>query len=94
MSFLNRHELTTNQDFRIKVKMASLKAAIAVLADPERTDEHPYSTFLIKEPNSTFWLDQIVFGVVQNPAITGEATDSDIEYTVNSIYTNYSKSFQ
>lgn len=93
MSFQETYELTQNQELRLKVKMAAIKAANAVLGAPERAEEYPFCYLVIKEPQSEYWLNQLVFGVVINPAITAESTDSDVEFTVNSIFGRYALAF-
>lgn len=86
MSFQTQYELAQNETLRMKVKMATIKAANAVLADPQREAEWPFSYLVIREPNSQYWLDQIMYSVVSNPAINETSPDNDVEFTVNSVY--------
>lgn len=86
MSFLEQHELANNQDLRIKVKMAVIKAANSVLGDPSRESEFKFCYLIIREPDNNYWLNQIMYSVIANPVITTESTDQDIEFTVNSVF--------
>lgn len=86
MSFVERYQLTRNEDLRIKTKMAVIKAANAVLGAPEREPEFKFCYLIIREPENVYWLDQIMFSVVANPEITDQSTDQDIEFTVNSVF--------
>ncbi|WP_343702685.1 hypothetical protein [Chitinophaga sp.] len=93
MSFVERHLLVRNEDLRVKTKMAVIKAANAVLSAPEREQEHKFCYLVISEPENTYWLDQIMYSTVSNPAITEASTDSDIEFTVNSVFGRHALAF-
>lgn len=93
MSFQDTYELTQNEAIRTKVKMATIKAAHAVLGAPERQDEFPFCYLIIKEPESEYWLNQVVYSVVSNPAISAESTDQDVEFTVNSVFGRHALAF-
>lgn len=73
--------------------MAAIKAANAILEDPQRTDEYPYCRLLIKEPMSTYWLDQLMFSVVSNPEIVENSPDNDVEFQVNAVFENHATAF-
>lgn len=86
MSFMERFELTQNDALRSKVRMATIKAANAVLSAPERADEYPFCYLIIKEPMSNYWLDQMMFSVVSNEQIIESSPDNDVEFQVNSVF--------
>lgn len=94
MNFLETSELAQNFDFRTRVKMASMKAAGDILADPSQDMyKRLFSQLIVAEPDNSAWLTTIVYQVVQNPAITPESTDSDIQFTVNSVFEKVVKSY-
>lgn len=93
-NFQMSYELTQNEGLRTKVRMATIKAANDILADtsPEAVPKYPFSRLVIREPMSNFWLDQMMFSVVSNPVITADSTDSDIQFTVNSVFSKHALS--
>jgi hypothetical protein len=87
-TFLEQHALVNNSDFRTKCQMAAIKVATAVLADPARTAEHAYCRLILRQPTENYWIDQMAYAVISNPAMTADSTDSDFEYTVTTQFEN------
>lgn len=96
--FLKTTALANDAVFKSKVRMASLKAAGDVLAEPARKSEHPYFKHLIAAPLDEGWLNPICYQAAQNVSLLANtdenghcsAPDSDIEFTVNSVITKFS----
>jgi len=82
----SRYDLTQNEKLRVVARMATIKAANDVLADTSKEQQFPFARFVIREPLNNYWLDQMMFSVVSNPVITEDATDNDIQFTVNSVF--------
>ena len=87
------YALAQNEEFKGKIRIATIKAANAILNDNNREPEHPCCNLIIQEPMSDYWLRQIIFSVVSNPAITEAAPDNDIEFTVNSVFEKHALAF-
>ena len=96
MTFEEQAALAADTAFIVRVQQAAIKAALAVLADipdntPEAIETHRKRAQLGKE----VLLDpgrmalSMARGVVSNPSITAAATDAEIEFTVNSIWSAY-----
>jgi len=90
MSLLDQAQLARHQGFRDRVLSAAMLAAVQVAAEPSSGDTRKDSlratlaTNLINDPLG--YVDRMAWGVVANPAITYEATDNDIQFSVNSIW--------
>lgn len=91
---MERYALTQHEGLRNQVRMATIKAANAVLSAPEREDEFPFCYLVIKEPLSTYWLDQLMFSVVTNEQINEESPDNDVEFQVNSVFQRHAIAFK
>lgn len=91
MSFADQYNLGRDVSFIAKVQMAIIKSAIAIRAEDPETADHAKRDILAKrvleQPDN--WAHNFALGVVSNAAITTEATDGDIEFTVNSIWNAY-----
>ena len=85
-SYVERAALAQNDTFRLRVSFAMVEAASAVLADtsPESRRNFPYAGRILLEPNSDFFVTQFTYAVLANPVISGDSSDSDIAFTVNS----------
>lgn len=93
MGFTEKYTLTQNEALRTKVRMAGITAAILILADPGRGNEHPFCRLVIKEPMSNYWLDQLMFSVVTSDEITESSADSVVQNQVNAIFGNHALAF-
>lgn len=76
--------LTQVPGFQAKVKVATLKAAGFVLADPTKEDEFKYAGRVVLEPDNEYLQAGMRYQVALNAVITEQSSDSDIEFTVNS----------
>jgi hypothetical protein len=85
-SYLERGALAQNDTFRLRVSFAMVEAASAVLADtsPSSRRNFAYAGRILLEPASEFFITQFVYAVLANPVISGDSSDSDIAFTVNS----------
>lgn len=94
MTNIERHQLAENADFRLKVNVASISAAVDILAGVDRSPYLiNYAQIIISNPDGQGWLNALSHGVVSNVAITEESSDGDIQFTVNSIFTKYAKAY-
>jgi hypothetical protein len=91
MSFEESQALAQNATFKMRVRHAMVKAAVAVMAEDPATLNHAkraaFSGAAIDEPERTS--ARMAMGVVTNPVISGASSDSDIEFTVNSLWNAY-----
>ena len=95
MTYKERADLAANNDFRGKVNTAAIIRAGELLKD----DFVPEPEFIVQKYSSHIsnntggsWLNTMVLHVVGSPGITLDPTDSDIQYTVNDIFTKLAKS--
>ena len=96
MSFIDAFELAQNEAFVQRVQQAMVKSAIAVSAESPSDPANlvldaarlSYATTVLRDPPRNARL--MAFGVVTNGTITAESSDSDIEFTVNSMWSAYS----
>ncbi len=89
MTFLERSELANDGEFYHKVKLAMIKAAVAVAAESDSGKvaydiRQGYATRLLNDPDSR--VRAFCFAVVTNVAITASSSDNDIEFTINSLF--------
>lgn len=88
MAFIDEFNLAIDETFIRRVQIAAVNAAIALMAAPA-TDPRlaNYCASLLNAPR--MFAQNIAYGVAANPAITAETTDSDLQWTVNSIMSAY-----
>lgn len=89
MSLLSAGQLAQDGDFRLKVKIAMISAAKDVAASAptaflDYAKRQAYAVQVLNEPD--YKLNPFCFAVAANPAITSASTDSDIQFTVNSVF--------
>jgi len=91
MGFLDQQQLARNANFRLRVQHAMVKASIAVMAEDPATPNHAaraaFAQTALGEPERTS--ARMAMGVVTNPVISADSSDSDIEFTVNSMWNAY-----
>ena len=91
MSFRDNTELAQFAPFVARVQAAMVKAAIAVSSEDPSTEAHStrvqWATQVLRDP--AHYAARMAFGVAANPIITAESSDSDIEFTVNSVWNAY-----
>jgi hypothetical protein len=93
-SSAERDSVAQTQPFQKKVKMATLKAANNLLADPGTdTRVRQYAQKVISEPQGTDWLTALSYGCMTNVAVNGNSSDGDIEFTVNSLFVKYAYAY-
>lgn len=88
-----RDSVAQTAPFMTKVKMATHKAANALLADPSQaTRVRQYAQLIISEPNGP-WVLSLSYGCMTNVAVNSTSTDSDIEFTVNSLFAKFAYAY-
>lgn len=92
MSLVEKFELAQGETIRKKVRMASIIAAIQILSAPARAEEHRYCNLIIKEPDSEWWLDQLMYAVIASDIVEA-SSDIDIQIAVNSVIGRYAIAF-
>ena len=96
MDFEKQASLVTDAVFKLRVRGAAVKSALAVLADapdntPEAIEAHRKRCQLAREVllDPDRLANSMALGVASNVAIDDKSVDSDIEFTVNSIWNAY-----
>ncbi|MBK8772668.1 MAG: hypothetical protein IPM06_19885 [Rhizobiales bacterium] len=96
MTFEEQAALAADPIFITRVGQAAIKSALAVLADtptntPEAIDAHRKRAQLGREVllDPMRLAASMARGVAANPVITADSIDSDIEFTVNSVWNAY-----
>src|SRR3954464_2902315 len=76
-----RDSVAQTAPFQKKVRMATLKAANNILADPQQAVYTlNYGQVIISEPTGNGWLSAMSYGCMTNVAINYDSSDSDIEF--------------
>jgi len=90
-SFLDQYEIANNPDFLKRVRQASIKAAIDVMAELENTPNHAnriaFANKVLIEPER--YGNVLAFGVLTNAMISLASEDNDIQFTINSLFDAY-----
>lgn len=89
MTFADQVELVNDQAFRDKVTMAMVVAAQQFISETRNTPGYGdyyarregLAAAVIAAPSGL--VDRFVWNVAANPAVTAQATDNDIQFTVN-----------
>ena len=89
MAYTDKYELGADPTWRSRCQTAALEAATNVMSEPDTTAGHTeraaFANKVLLQPS--LMSPAISFGVAAQPGITGaDATDSDILFTVNSLW--------
>src|SRR3954466_3112459 len=91
MTYLDQASLASNADFQLKVKVAIATAATQVageakasLSDAVYAKRQALAIDVLRE--SARWVERWAWAIVSNAAITSGSSDSDIQFTVNSMW--------
>lgn len=92
MAFTDQLALTADQTFRDRVSMAMVIAALNAQGEAEVDGQH--DSYYAKRSalavgaltSPSMYSDRFVWAVAANPAVNAEATDGDIQFTVNSVF--------
>jgi hypothetical protein len=91
--FENDTDTPDAKDFRARVQMALVKTAILVAGEgksdmTETTWEKRgrHAAEVLRNP--TAWIDQYALAVAANPAITAASADTDVEFTIVSVFSD------
>lgn len=97
MTLTEQYTLASNEIFIGRVLMAAVTAAIEIGGeecggtDEPTVDQHllrsAWAQRVLQDPLGEAY--NLAMGVAANPAITTESTDSDIQFTVNSLINDY-----
>jgi hypothetical protein len=95
VSYATQAALAEDTAFQARVRVAIVTAAVdvmgeakGVMSDTVFNKRQSFAYQVIS--NSNGYLDRFVWGVVANVAITGASVDSDIQFTVNSLWSDMS----
>lgn len=92
MTLLAQYQLSVDPTFVQRVTQAAILSATQVQAEDPGTSNHAnriaFALTMLRSAQNFGPL--IAQGVASNPAITSASTDSDIEFTVNSLWDAYS----
>lgn len=93
MTFLEQVELAENGEFQARIRQAAITAATAIMADrpantPQAIATHALRTRLALDVlrNPTTWARAFAAAVVTNNAVSAQSSDSDLQWTVNSLW--------
>ena len=91
MAFVDQYALATDTTFGQRVQVAMMTAAVQVAAETEGADETVYDkrqqlATKVLQSGGVATLQWFIWAVVANPVITGASTDSDLQFTVNSVW--------
>lgn len=91
MSFTDQATLAADTSFQLKVRVAVVTAAKDVMGEDKGSMSDTVfgkrQQFAFQVINSSLgYLDRFVWAVVANPVITNASSDSDIQFTVNSLW--------
>lgn len=94
MSFSTQYTLATDPTFIARVTIAMTKAAVAVASEASTTANHGARATFAKNAlhDPLGYAPKYALAVVSNGAISAESSDSDIEFTVNSMWDAFSGS--
>lgn len=91
MAYADQYDLAQDTIFRKRIHIAMATAAINVAGEPQaEMSDAAYSkrqalaTQALRTPGA--FVEVFALAVAQNPAITGASLDSDIQFTVNSVW--------
>jgi hypothetical protein len=92
MSFQDAFALADTPEFQRRVTVALVKSAVAVMAEGSSAPNHQlrgtYASKVLASPEVEGM--NMALGVTTNAAITENSSDSDIEFTINTLFDAYS----
>lgn len=86
MGLSEQWDLSEMTDFQKRVEMAAVKAAIDVQAEALDTPNHAGRSLLATDMLAGMLLPRMARAVASNGAISAASSDSDLEFTVNSMW--------
>lgn len=91
MAFTDQYALATDATFSQRVQVAMTSAAVQVAAESQGASETVYDkrqqlATRVLQSGGQATLQWFIWAVVANAAITSGSTDSDIQFTVNSVW--------
>lgn len=92
MGFIEQDELVYNPSFQIKVRVAMVTAALAVVGETPTisaagtTKRHELGVGILN--NVAAYEERFRRAVAANAAITADSVDSDIQFTVNQVFSD------
>jgi hypothetical protein len=90
-----RDSMAQNSNWQQRIRISSIGAAKDILAaQGQVTYLINYCQLIVSYPfGEGGWLNAMSYAVASSPAITLEATDSDIQFTVNANIDKYAKAY-
>lgn len=93
MAFSDQLQIVADQSFRDRITMAIIVAAQGVQGEAETEGHDSFyekrsalARAILNGPAE--FTDRFCWSVAANPAITAESSDSDIQFTVNSVFSD------
>lgn len=94
MTYATQATLAADAAFQARVRVAIVTAAVDVMGEAKTMDDTVFNkrqSFAFQViSDSAGYLERFVWAVVANVAISSGSTDSDIQFTVNSIWDDLS----
>lgn len=91
MTYLDQAALAANADFQLRLKVAMATAATQIsgeakasLTDAVYAKRQALAAGVLLEPAR--WVERFAWAVTSNVAINAQSSDSDIQFTVNSMW--------
>ena len=92
MAYIDQATLAADATFSSRVKVAMMTAAVQIAAEAKGGnsetlfDKRQQMAKLVLQSGGTATLQWFIWAVVTNAAVTGSSLDSDIQFTVNSMW--------
>lgn len=93
MTFIDQATLATDATFQLRLKVAMMTAAVQVageaknaMSDAAYIKRQTLATDVLRQPAK--WVESFAWAVASNNAVTGASQDSDIQFTVNSMWSD------
>lgn len=92
MAYIDQHNLSQDSVFKNRVRVAMLTGATNVQAEATSTTNHTnrsnYAKLVLNDPDS--YINAFCEAVTTNAGIVSSSLDSDIQFTVNSLWNDLS----
>jgi hypothetical protein len=93
MALVDQAALAADATFRSKVRVAAVQAALAVQGETPTQHatvdaKRAALAAAILQDGGAVKLDAFAWSVASNVAISGSSTDSDIQFTINSVFSD------
>ena len=92
MAFVDQYALAKDATFSQRVQVAMMTAAVQIAAEAKSGvsttvyDKRQQLATMTLQSGGNATLQWFIWAVVTNAAVTGSSTDSDIQFTINSMW--------